>query len=115
MTLHPPPYIDALPLVLAASPKLTPLRVLLVEDRAADASLLVHSLRAAGFEPAWRRVETESDYLANLDPLLDVILADYALPQFSGLEALRLMRERGLGIPFILITGTAGEEAAVSA
>jgi signal transduction histidine kinase len=91
------------------------LRVLLVEDRPADASLLLHLLREAGFAPEWRRVETESEYLANLDPALDVILADYALPQFSGLEALRLMRGRGLNIPFILVTGTAGEEAAVSA
>ena len=69
----------------------------------------------AGFAPDWQRVETESDYLAQLDPPPDVILADYALPHFSGLEALRLLRERSLTIPFILITGAAGEEAAVNA
>jgi signal transduction histidine kinase len=113
--LHPPPLRKTLPPMLAASAQPTVLRVLLVEDRASDAVLILHLLREAGFAPEWRRVETESEYLANLDPGLDVILADYALPQFSGLEALRLMQDRGLGIPFILVTGTAGEEAAVSA
>jgi signal transduction histidine kinase len=98
----------------SAQPKV--LRVLLVEDRESDAVLILHLLREAEFAPEWRRAETESEYLANLYPGLDVILADYALPQFSGLEALRLVRERELGIPFIsLLTGTAGEEAAVSA
>jgi CheY-like chemotaxis protein len=96
-------------------PELTPLRVLLVEDRPADAALVVRALREAGFAPDWQRVETESEYLAQLDPAPDVILADYALPHFSGLQALRLLRAQGLTIPFILITGAAGEEAAVNA
>jgi signal transduction histidine kinase len=112
--LHLPP-LNTLPPVPAAAPPPMLLRVLLVEDRPVDARLLLHHLREAGFAPEWRRVETESEYLANLDSTLDVILADYALPQFTGLEALRLMRARGLNIPFILVTGTAGEEAAVSA
>jgi signal transduction histidine kinase len=115
VALHSPPQTSAMSVLRAVPMELTPLRVLLVEDRPADTELLLHLLRAAGFEPDWRRVETESDYLANLDSRLDVILADYALPEFSGLEALRLMLERDLSIPFILITGTAGEEAAVSA
>jgi signal transduction histidine kinase len=95
--------------------QLTPLRVLIVEDQSSDAILLVHLLGQAGFAADWNRVETESEYLAHLEPELDIVLADYTLPQFSGLEALRLLRERGLNIPFILITGTTGEEAAVEA
>jgi signal transduction histidine kinase len=115
VTLRPPPSRNTLPLAVAAWPHPKRLRILLVEDRPADATLLLHLVREAGFALEWQRVETEAEYLANLDPSLDVILADYALPQFSGLEALRLMRERGLRIPFIVVTGTAGEEAAVTA
>jgi signal transduction histidine kinase len=92
-----------------------PLRVLLVEDRPSDVDLVVHLLQQAGFALEWDCVDTESGYLAKLKPGLDVILSDYSLPQFSGLDALRLLRETGLDIPFILITGTAGEEAAVAA
>ena len=91
----------------------TPLRVLVLEDRPADAELMVHELRRAGFEPDWRRVETEPDYLAYLDPALDVILADYRLPQFNALRALQLLQERQLDIPFIVVTGSLGDEVAV--
>jgi len=91
------------------------LRVLIVEDRPTDAELLVRELRRAGFDPEWARVETEEDYAARLRPDLDVILSDYALPRFSGIRALQLLRERGLEIPFILISGTIGEDTAVEA
>jgi diguanylate cyclase (GGDEF)-like protein/PAS domain S-box-containing protein len=91
------------------------LRVLILEDRPDDAALILHELRRAGFEPDWQRVETEPDYRAALDPALDVILADYALPQFDGLRALQLLRERGWDIPFILVSGVIGEEQAVAA
>ena len=92
-----------------------PLRVLILEDRPADAELMVHELRRAGFEPVWERVETEADYLAHLDPALDIILADYSLPQFDGLRALHLLQERGLDIPFIIVSGAIGEDVAVAA
>ncbi|HSM56863.1 MAG TPA: PAS domain S-box protein, partial [Candidatus Sulfomarinibacteraceae bacterium] len=91
------------------------LSVLLVEDRTDDAELIVHALRRSGFEVQWRRVETREAFLDHLHPDLDVILADYALPQFDGLEALALLRERNMDVPFILISGTIGEEAAVRA
>jgi PAS domain S-box-containing protein len=91
----------------------TPLRVLILEDRPADAELMLRELRRAGFEPDGQRVETEQDYLAALDPALEVILADYALPQFDALRALHLLQERALDIPFIVITGSISEEAAV--
>jgi PAS domain S-box-containing protein len=93
----------------------TPLKVLLVEDHPADAELLLLELRRAGYAPDWRRVDTEKDYLAHLDPGLDLILADYRLPQFDGLRALELLNARKLDIPFILVSGSIGEELAVAA
>lgn len=83
----------------------TPLRVLILEDRPADAELMVHELKRAGFEPDWKRVDTEEKYLASLDPGLDIILADYSMPQFDGLQALTLLQDQGLDIPFIVVTG----------
>ena len=83
----------------------TPLRVLILEDRPADADLMLLELRRAGFEPDWKRVDTEKDYLASLDPGLDIILSDYSLPQFDGLRALTLLQDQGFDIPFILVTG----------
>jgi len=92
-----------------------PLRVLVLEDRPADAELILRELRRAGFAPEWQRVETEAEYLAGLDPALDLILADYSLPQFGALQALELVRARGLDIPFIIVSGMIGEDSAVAA
>jgi signal transduction histidine kinase/DNA-binding response OmpR family regulator len=92
-----------------------PIRLLILEDRPSDALLVIHELRRAGYQADWRRVETEQDYLAALDPDLDLVLSDYALPQFDALRALRLTRERGLDIPFIIVSGAIGEEIAVMA
>ncbi|MEE9217098.1 MAG: PAS domain S-box protein [Anaerolineales bacterium] len=89
----------------------TPLRVLILEDRPDDAELMVLKLKDAGFEPDWTRVDTQEDYLANLDVFLDVILADYVVPQFDGLTALKLMQEQGFEIPFIVVTGSYEELA----
>lgn len=91
----------------------TPLRLLILEDRPADVELMVHELRRDGFEPLWRQVDSEADYLNQLDPGLDVILADYTLPQFDALQALYSLQARGLDIPFIVVTVTVSEEAAV--
>src|SRR5262245_63723941 len=90
-----------------------PLHILILEDHASDAEIMLHELRRAGFEPHWQRVETESDYLTYLHEGLDVIFADYALPQFDALRALCLLTERDLDIPFIIVSGTIREEAAI--
>ena len=90
-----------------------PLRVLLLEDRQDDARLILHELRQAGFDPFEERVETELEFLSCLEPTPDLILADYHLPQFDALRALRLVRERGLDVPVIVVTGALGDEAAV--
>ena len=63
----------------------TSIRVLILEDRASDAELMVRELRQGGFEPDWLRVDNESEFLAQLEPNPpDVILADYRLPQWDA-------------------------------
>jgi two-component system cell cycle sensor histidine kinase/response regulator CckA len=89
------------------------LQVLILEDKEADVEFMLYELRQAGFEPQHDRVETETAYMAHLHEDLDLILADYTLPQFDALRALTLLQERGLDIPFIVVTGTVSEEAAV--
>ncbi len=92
-----------------------PLRVLVLEDSQTDTELVVAELRRAGFDPDWVRVETERDYLAELDTMPEIILSDYAMPQFDAARALQLLKERGLDVPFIIVSGTIGEEVAVEA
>lgn len=92
-----------------------PLTLLIAEDSVDDAEILVAELRRAGFDPQWRRVETESEFLRELNNRPDIILADYSLPQFSGMRAAELTLASGLNIPFFLISGTVGEEIAVEA
>jgi diguanylate cyclase (GGDEF)-like protein/PAS domain S-box-containing protein len=92
-----------------------PLRVLIVEDSPIDAELMILRLEDEGFSPEGARVETGPDYVAALGSQWGVILSDWNLPRFSGLQALRLLREAGLDIPFVIVSGTVGEEAAVDA
>ncbi|MDY3553448.1 response regulator [Gemmata sp. JC717] len=92
----------------------SPLRVLLVEDNPDDEVLVARELRRGGLSVATERVETRSAYAAALGRGgWDVIIADYALPAFSGLEALELLQARGDGVPFLLVSGTVGEQIAV--
>jgi PAS domain S-box-containing protein len=90
------------------------LQVLLVEDNAADAELVVHELRRDGFEVTSRVVKTPEDFRAQLHATLpDVVLADYNLGHWRGMDALTILREEGLDIPLILVSGTVGEATAV--
>jgi PAS domain S-box-containing protein/putative nucleotidyltransferase with HDIG domain len=93
----------------------TKLKVQLLEDSAADAELVLHELRRAGYDPEWKRVETEPEYLAQLDQGWEIILADYNLPEFNGLRALQLLRGHDPDLPFIIVSGTIGEDIAVAA
>jgi PAS domain S-box-containing protein len=92
------------------------LNVLIVEDNPNDLELILHALRHGGYDPIYRCV----DNAAALNSALqvqpwEVILCDYALPRFSGLEALRTIREiHRLDVPFIFVSGAIGEEAAVT-
>jgi DNA-binding NtrC family response regulator len=89
------------------------LRVLMLDDQEADAELVLLELRRCGFDPAWKRVETETDYLEALLWEPEVILSDFSMPSFSASRALELRNERGLDIPFIVISGNITEETAV--
>src|SRR6267378_712366 len=92
-----------------------PLQILIVEDNPDDAEMLLAELRRAGFDPRWKRIETEPDFLAELNNSPDIIFSDYSMPQFNGLRAAELLQASNLEIPFILISGTVGEEVAVEA
>jgi two-component system, cell cycle sensor histidine kinase and response regulator CckA len=90
------------------------LRVLVVEDTPADAELLIHEIRSGGYEVAATRVETaEAMRSALQSDTWDVVISDYSLPSFSAPDALRLLRETGRDLPFIIVSGTIGEETAV--
>src|SRR5262249_41111755 len=90
------------------------LRILILEDNVYDAELEINVLEEAGYSCRWRRVETREDFLKQLEePDYDLILADYSLPSFNGLAALKMALELDLDIPFIIISGTIGEEIAI--
>jgi two-component system NtrC family sensor kinase len=91
-----------------------PLRVLILEDRPADAELMAAALEAEGLGIDWERVDDEPGFLAALGRGPDVILSELRLPQFDARRALALRRERAPGVPFIVVLGTIGEEAAVA-
>lgn len=88
----------------------TPLHVLILEDLVADAELIVHELERADFDPLWVRVQTEHEFQTYLHAGLDLIVADYTLPQFNAVDALQILKARDLDIPFIVITGTVSED-----
>ncbi|MEO8603454.1 MAG: ATP-binding protein [bacterium] len=108
---RPPPLRGDLP---DPPPTPLPLRVLFVEDDSADAELEVRALTAAGFACVWDRVDSERALIAQLDAgTYDLIISDYSLPAFNGLRALALVQRRNLDMPFILVSGALGEEAAI--
>jgi PAS domain S-box-containing protein len=93
----------------------TSLAVLIVEDRESDAQLVVRALSQAGYDVVPERVETAAEMRAALaKQAWDVVISDYSLPQFNGPAALTLLHEMGLDIPFIVVSGTIGEETAVA-
>lgn len=89
------------------------LRVLILEDKPTDAELMLHELKKSGYNPLWKRVDSESDYVSNLKPDLEIILSDYSMPQFTAPRALELLKQKKWDIPFIIITGSISEDIAV--
>jgi len=91
-----------------------PLRIIHLEDSPVDAVLLRSLLESEGIECAVRRVETRMQFEAALEEAgIDLILSDFTLPSFDGLSALKIAREKCPGVPFIFVSGTIGEEAAI--
>jgi signal transduction histidine kinase len=89
---------------------------LVIEDSADDAMLLEIALQRAGYDPGCHRVETPTAMTAALErQRWDLIIADYRLPDFDGLAALALVKEKGLDLPFIIVSGYITEETAVAA
>src|SRR3977135_1566794 len=93
-----------------------PLRLLLIEDSEDDAALVVRALTFSGYHVVVERVETGAALVAALEKQSwDLAIADYAMPRFSGTAALELLRERDPDMPFIFVSGTIGDDAAVAA
>ncbi|MEX2540832.1 MAG: HD domain-containing phosphohydrolase [Trueperaceae bacterium] len=89
------------------------LRVLILEDKETDTILLLRALRRSNFDPVPRVVASKSGFLDALEDEFDLILADYSLEDMNGADALRILGERGLDIPVIIVTGTVTEEVVV--
>jgi len=92
------------------------LKILIVEDSKIDAALVLDEMKVAGLEYISRRVETPEEFRqALIDEHWDVICSDYTMPRFSAMVAMKMLHETALDIPFIIVSGSIGEELAVQA
>ncbi|MGB2782362.1 MAG: response regulator, partial [Atribacterota bacterium] len=89
------------------------LNILILEDNPDDAELVIAELEKEGYIINWDRVDTQEDFAKSLRTTPDLILADYKLPSFNALDALKIKQEISPAIPLIIISGTIGEEVAV--
>ncbi|MHB8522058.1 MAG: response regulator [Limisphaerales bacterium] len=90
------------------------LRILIIEDVAADVVLINHELRKGGLTFRSKRVDTKEEFLRELQHHLpDIILSDHGLPSFDGFTALAIARDQCPDVPFIFVSGSIGEEMAV--
>ena len=92
------------------------IQLLLIEDNEADAGVLLRELQKSGYAPLLERVETPDALTQCLrSRTWDLIISDYNLPNFNGIEALAQVKETGLDVPFIIVSGFIGEETATGA
>ena len=91
------------------------LKLLMLEDRPADAELVTHELKRGGYEVDVTRVDDEASYQAALSQDWDLILAEYNLPAYDAVSALRQMARRQIDVPFIIVSASIGEDVAVAA
>jgi DNA-binding NtrC family response regulator len=89
------------------------IRILQLEDSLLDSELVCGHLRRAALDFTLSRVETREEFISALEDVPDLILADYALPEIDGIEALKLSQRRSPTVPFIFVSGTLGEELAI--
>ncbi|HKV23548.1 MAG TPA: response regulator [Candidatus Acidoferrum sp.] len=93
-----------------------PIRLLIAEDSEDDCDLLIRELRRGGYEITFRRVDTAEDFEEALESGdWDLIVSDYSMPRFTGVDALAILRKKQADVPFIFVSGTIGEETAVLA
>src|SRR3989454_4728246 len=93
-----------------------PLRVLILEDCEDDGELLLRELNRQNCEPVYTRADTAKDMNEALDrETWSIISSDYSMPQFSAMQALDILKRRNLDLPFIIVSGTIGEETAAIA
>lgn len=90
------------------------LQVLIVEDRPEDAELVVRHLESHGFTLDWQRVDSEEEFRHRLVATLDIVLADFTVPGFGAMPAMDILKEEGLDIPVIVVSGTVGDEQAAA-
>jgi len=92
------------------------LRVLILEDSEDDALLIERELKRGGFEPVTERVQTRAAMRAALERQeWDAVVADHSMPQFTALDGFKLLKEMGLDLPYIIVSGAIGEQVAVDA
>ncbi len=93
-----------------------PLRALIIEDSEIDALLLLEQLKEGGYEPESRRVDNAEDLMDALErQTWDIIFSDHNMPRFSSTAALEIVRSSAIDVPFLIVSGAIGEEAAVAA
>lgn len=93
-----------------------PLHILIVEDSEDDAALVVRHLRQGGYDPKAKRVFTPGAMNAALrEQTWDLVITDWSMPQFSAPAALELLKSKELDLPFLIVSGTVGEDTAVAA
>jgi PAS domain S-box-containing protein len=91
------------------------IRVLIVEDSTDDAELVLRQLRRAGYDPVFERVQTAEEMKTALErEAWDLVVSDFSMPQFDALAALKLLIQSGHDLPFIVVSGTIGEDIAVT-
>jgi CheY-like chemotaxis protein len=87
------------------------LKLLIADDNPDDARLVAYAMKRAGYAVEWQRVDEEADFARAL-PGVDLVICDYAMPRFSPVRALEVIRETGHRTPLLLVSGTVSEDTA---